>query len=294
MIIAVTGASGSIGSELVPFLISLGHNVIKVSSSELRDGKTVFTYQDLASDRVNIKIDLFIHLASHNSNLEEEMIDDEVQLTNIVLNAMKSLQCKKLIFFSTAKVYGDNSQETHIFQERSKLNPGCYYSEAKKLCEDRIVSASENEISSIIFRLPPLINKSTSSNLGKLLNIARKGIPIVSLSYGDDNNRSFITFNNIKTVFEILLNQERFENKNKIYNLSDNGFISLHNLLNSFGQGNIYIMPKIFSQSLFKIPFLKSFLIKLYGNFMLDNSKLQRDMNVKLTSTIKSVSLIFK
>ena len=248
----------------------------------------------MASESVNIKIDLFIHLASHNSNLTKEMIDDEVELTNTVLKAMSSLQCKKLIFFSSAKVYGDNSQETNIFHEKSKLNPECFYSQAKKLCEELIVDASENEISSVIFRLPPFLNQSKSTNLGKLLSIARKGIPIVSLSYGEENKRSFVTFNNIKKVFEILLNKERFEVKNKIYNLSDNGFISLHNLLKLSGQGNIYSMPKILSKYLFKIPFLKRFLIKLYGNFMLDNSKLKRDMNVRLTSTNKSVSLMFK
>ena len=49
MIIAVTGASGSIGIELVPFLEGLGHSVIKISSSKPSDNNFSFTFKKLAN-----------------------------------------------------------------------------------------------------------------------------------------------------------------------------------------------------------------------------------------------------
>jgi len=295
MIIAVTGASGSIGRELTPFLDSLGFKVIRISFSESSNGETIFSYDDLINNRIHLKVNFFIHLASHNSSLGEGKIDDEVQLTNNILNAMINLQCKRLIFFSTAKVYGENSEEKYIFDETSLPNPKCSYSKAKKLCEDQITfQAEKGNFNAVILRLPPVLNKSQSSNLGKLMRISKKGFPMISLSQGVHNKRSFISFNNIKTVIESFLRSEDVEIKNEIYNLADDEYVSLNHLLRCHGQKSIYTLPKNISKFIFKIPFLKGFLLKLYGNFMLDNRKLKSHMNVKLTTTTESLSIIYK
>ena len=44
MIIAVTGSSGSIGKELVPFLEKLGHIVVKISNSVTNNDQYIFSY----------------------------------------------------------------------------------------------------------------------------------------------------------------------------------------------------------------------------------------------------------
>ena len=295
MIIAVTGASGSIGKELTPFLNSLGFKVITISSSSPSNGETIFSYDDLINNKIHLKIYFFIHLASYNSNLNNAQISNELKLTNSVLTAMPNLQCKNLIFFSTAKVYGDNSKEKHIFDEQSPLNPSCPYSKAKKLCEDKIIIKSKKEkYNSVILRLPPVLNQSQSSNLGKLMNFSQKGFPLISLAQGDDNERSFISFNNIQTVIQALLSRKELNSKNQIYNLADNEYVSLNNLLGFHNQKNIFTLPGIISKQLFKIPFLNRILLKLYGNFMVDNKKLKKDMNVKLSSTTESLSIIYK
>ena len=99
MNIALTGANGSIGKELIPFLIGLGHNVYRISSSIPSDGEFYFSYKELTARSINVKIDVFFHLASINSNLAEEEINDEVNLTRDMLLSLPSLSCKKLIFF---------------------------------------------------------------------------------------------------------------------------------------------------------------------------------------------------
>ena len=53
MIIAVTGPSGSIGRELIPFLESLGHNVLKVSSSIVSDGELNFSFDQLKNKSIS-------------------------------------------------------------------------------------------------------------------------------------------------------------------------------------------------------------------------------------------------
>ena len=74
MNIALTGANGSIGRELTPFLKGLGHNIYTISSSVQRDGERIFSYADLFGKTINVKIDIFFHLATINSQLSENQI----------------------------------------------------------------------------------------------------------------------------------------------------------------------------------------------------------------------------
>ena len=295
MIIALTGASGSIGRELIPFLSSLGFKVITISSSSPPNGKSVFSYDDLKKNNIHFKVHFVIHLASNNSNLDVSKISNELQLTKTILKAMPNLQCNNLIFFSTAKVYGDNGEKQHVFNEQSPLNPCCAYSKAKKLCEEHVITQSDKEsYSSVILRLPPVLNQSKSSNIGKLISFAQKGIPLISLSQGASNKRSFISMNNIQTIIEALLKIKERHAGTEIYNLADDEYISLNKLIGFKNQKRIFTLPKYISRLIFNIPFLNNILLKLYGNFMLDNKKLKRHMNVKLTTTIESVSMIYK
>lgn len=295
MIIALTGASGSIGRELRPFLISLGFRVIIISSSSPSNGVSIFSYNDLKSNNIHLKVHLVIHLASNNSNLNVDKISNELQLTNTILKSMPNLQCNNLIFFSTAKVYGDNSEEKYVFDEESPLNPSCAYSKAKKLCEEQVIIESDKEnYNSVILRLPPVLNQSKSSNLGKLISFAQKGIPLISLAQGASNKRSFISMNNIKIIIEALLKIKEPNSRVEIYNLADDKYISLNQLLGFKNQKRIFTLPKFISRPIFKIPFLNNILLKLYGNFMLDNKKLKSHLNVKLATTIESVSIIYK
>ena len=75
MIIAVSGASGSIGKELIAFLESLNHKVIRISSSIPRDGKLFFSFEDLRNQAIHCSVDIFFHLASLNANLNENNIN---------------------------------------------------------------------------------------------------------------------------------------------------------------------------------------------------------------------------
>jgi nucleoside-diphosphate-sugar epimerase len=293
MNIALTGASGSIGKELQPFLESLGHPIITISSSIPSNGQSIFSYQDLVRKRIPCKIDAFIHLASLNSNLLEEDIDKEVELTRQILNAMRSLHCTKLIFFSTAKVYGDNSFSRAFFAESSTTNPTCPYSEAKKMCEDLIqLKSAELDLDFTILRLPPFLSQADTSNLGKLLRLAKSGAYIPTFNSGNTNQRSFISFVNIKEVFMALL-EGKHASINNIYNLADDQHIALNDLLRIYGDKRILVLPTFVEKLFFKILFVQGILLKLYGNFVIENYKLKNDLDVKLYST-KQAALLHK
>jgi nucleoside-diphosphate-sugar epimerase len=291
MNIALTGAGGSIGKELQPFLESLNHSVITISSSVSGNGESIFSYTDLATSQIPFKVDVFIHLASLNSNLLKEDIGKEVQLTRIILGAMQDLDCSRLIFFSTAKVYGDNSFSEICFLESSVTNPESPYSEAKKMCEDLIQRKSaELNLHSTILRLPPFLGHADSSNLGKLIQLAKSGVYIPSFARGNTNQRSFISFINIKEVIRALLEQ-RHPSINNIYNLADNKHISLNGLLRIFGDKRIVVLPALVEKLIFQISLVQGILLKLYGNFIIENDQLKNDLGVKLCSTQEAVLL---
>ena len=286
MIIAVTGANGLIARELIPFLESCGHTIIRISSSLKSDSKFLFSYQELASNLINIKVDVFIHLASLNSRLNQGDINKEVELTESALSSLVSLQCSRLIFFSTSKVYGDNTSSNIAFTELSLLTPECSYGRAKSKCESLIADRSlSTDLHSIIFRLPPVLNKSHKSNLGRLLGYSRSRIPTFSLPEGETNQRSFISLSNIQLVIKKLLEDPNLFHQSEIYNLADTSAISLNALLRAHSNRVVHNAPKMISQFIFKIPFLKGMLLRLYGSFVIDNFKLQSEMNVKLEST---------
>jgi len=295
MIIALTGSTGSIGKELLPFFRDLGHQVITISSSIAGDGKNNFSYKDLKKRKVPYQVDIFIHLASINSDMSSESIQTEVQLVETVLTSLVSLGCKKLIFFSSSKVYGDNSLRPNFYNEFSALNPQCNYGEAKKLCEEIIsFQSSILDIHYLILRLPPVINQSKQSNIGKLINISRKSTVVLSLAHGNINQRSFISITNIRSFFDHILKNPVLLEKQEIYNLCDNEYISLNELLSVSSKGKIFSLPMVVSKLFFKIPILKNILIKIFGNFVIENKKLTREMGVKLETTKDSLSKIYK
>ena len=293
MIIAVTGANGLIGRELVPFLKNLGHQVLIIASSHSSNfAKNVFSYSDLLDNKISYKVDLFIHLASINSKLTAKQIKDEIHITETVLSGLPLLNCKNLIFFSTSKVYGDNSLDLNYFKESSPLNPICYYGQAKRMCEDLIRKKSLNsDLNALIFRMPPVLNKSEASNIGKLINLSKTGIPIISIAQGNFNQRSFISLNNIRVVIKSILANPKVFQTNETYNLSDDRAISLNELLSISGGKKIYSLPAFLGKFLLYVPFVNSILVKLFGNFVLDNSKLKSEMGVKLKSTAQLLKI---
>jgi hypothetical protein len=117
---------------------------------------------------------------------------------------------------------------------------------------------------------------------------------MVSLTLGEDNQRSFLSIVNIKEIMRAILKNPLLIRNNEIYNLADSNYISLNRLLRLNSSKYILILPKFVSYLALKIPLINRVLLKLYGNFVIENSKLQRDMGVKLLTTEQSLNIISK
>ena len=182
--ILLTGATGYIGSHLWVELLKSNYpvngidnlsnssrqnlEVIKVASGS----SPIFMEGDVRNpeflDHVFTRypIDLVIHLAALKDIQDSMLHKQEYEASNVggmktLLHTMNQHRCKKLVFSSSAAVYGD--QAASPISEASTPAPANIYGETKLECE-RLIGL-ESSIKSIILRF---FNVS-----GRLLPIAR-------------------------------------------------------------------------------------------------------------------------
>lgn len=152
MQILVTGGAGYIGSVTVKQLLDKNHEVIIIDNlskgkKELVDSRAVFYEVDLINKKElkNIfskhEFDWVIHFASAK-DAGESMVNLHPYTKNIncfcnLLSVMDEYGCKKIIFSSSAAVYGDPVEE--LISETHPLKPINYYGFSKLECE-RILS----------------------------------------------------------------------------------------------------------------------------------------------------------
>ena len=290
MNIALTGSSGLIGSKLLLDLQNMGHEVLCISSSRSSPRDNIFLYEEVRSKKCNFNADFIIHMASINSNLTESEVHLEVDLLRKVISDLESLKCKNIIFFSTIKVYGENSFDFSIIDESASKNPECFYGIAKAKCERLLIELShEMKFNYLIFRMPPVLINDPKSNVGKLFQLVEKGIPIPSFAIGDINQRSFLSYELLVFIIKEILKRGIIASS-EAFNLSDHEPISTNGLLKRFGKSinkkpRIIYLPNLLFKAMIKINRLQLILIKLFGNFQLSNAKLKKEF--KLLDTYK-------
>ena len=144
--ILVTGGAGYIGSVCVKRLLDDGYAVVVADNLskgklELVDQRATFKRVDLATDDLAPlfaePVDAVIHFAAYKA-VEESMEDAVKYSANIlgvtrVLNAMVKHEVKKIVFSSTAAVYGD--PEYSPMDEQHPTRPVNFYGETKLLAE---------------------------------------------------------------------------------------------------------------------------------------------------------------
>jgi UDP-glucose 4-epimerase len=169
--ILLTGATGYIGSHLWVELLKSNYPVIGIDNlsnsnrqnleaiKEASSSSPIFMEGDVRNpeflDHVFTKypIDLVIHLAALKDIQDSMLHKKEYEDCNIggmktLLHTMNQHRCKKLVFSSSAAVYGD--QAVSPISETSTPAPSNIYGETKLECE-RLIGL-ESSIKSIVLR----------------------------------------------------------------------------------------------------------------------------------------------
>tara|TARA_B110000305_G_C19349936_1_gene593734 strand:+ start:167 stop:1144 length:978 start_codon:yes stop_codon:yes gene_type:complete len=165
--ILLTGGAGYIGSHVANLLLDKGYNVTIIDSlitgnKKLIPKKADFFVCDIADQKKVSKIinqkkfDLVMHFAGlirvdESVKEPDKYYEFNYEKAKVFLNICFKNNLKKIIFSSTASVYG-NSEEDKV-SENSQLNPLNPYADSKLRLENFIVEQSVKEnIKYIILR----------------------------------------------------------------------------------------------------------------------------------------------
>lgn len=165
--ILVTGGAGYIGSHLVNLLIEKDYQVTVIDNlvtgyKKLVNKKAKFYNYDVADKNIindilnKNKFDLVIHLAGlirvdESIKKPKKYNDYNYIKSKIFLNNCINHNIKKIIFSSTATVYGDSKK--NIISENNRLNPINPYSKSKLKFEKYIINQSKKKnINYVILR----------------------------------------------------------------------------------------------------------------------------------------------
>lgn len=150
--ILVTGGAGYIGGTVATLLTDVGHRVIIYDNlchserSAVPEG-TVFIEGDL-SDRVKLettlrthRIEAVLHFAAlieagESMQRPAHYFSNNTASTLVLFQAMLAAEVKKLVFSSTAAVYGE--PESTPIREDARLHPSNPYGESKLLVEQML------------------------------------------------------------------------------------------------------------------------------------------------------------
>ena len=212
--ILITGGTGYIGSHVIVELYNLGYDKIIIVDSLINSttttlqniykliGKMPLFYNldlKLSFNELNIifktfDIDAVIHLASLKS--VPESIENPIKYydNNVIgiinlLTIMNNNNCKKIIFSSSATVYGNNETcETNIINPDEINNP---YGQTKYICERIIKDMSiYNNFKAIILRYFNPIGYHHSGLIGDNLSNTNLFSAICKLVKNDIENKN--------------------------------------------------------------------------------------------------------
>jgi UDP-glucose 4-epimerase len=158
--ILITGGAGYIGSHVTLLLLEQGYNVVvfdnlcnsyksRIDVLRTLSGKTFPFVQASVEDRDAMmevfkafRITAVMHFAglkSVSESLENPLTYymNNVNATCILLECMKAHDCERIIFSSSATVYGDVSTDAFIVED-SPTSPTTPYGRSKLMCEEII------------------------------------------------------------------------------------------------------------------------------------------------------------
>ncbi len=240
MKVLVTGGAGFIGPYLVGALKNAGHEVVILDNfssgnkANLEDSSATIVEGDIRNlENVESAMDgceLVFHLAAQSSvqrSMENPEEDNEINVlgTKNVLEAAEKAGVKKLVFFSSAAVYG-NPLEFPVTEE-TETKPISPYGESKlsaeKLC-------AESSIPTFILRIFNIYGKGGQGVIPKMLVEANLGrSPKV---YGDgEQTRDFLYVKDLVRACILCLENE--SGKSTILNIASGEETSINDIVSA-------------------------------------------------------------
>ena len=236
--IAVTGASGLIGSHLIPLLFEEGYQLRVLSRRLQKYSNSITQLQgDIRSADAVCNLvrgcNTVIHLAgvAHTSLRSQLEMDEAFQInvggTRNVLDAAQKAGVERVLLVSSAHVYAD--QEGTDLDEQSPTAGNSFYARTKLMVEQAgLEAANSNRLAVVIVRPCLTYGPGVRFNLESLMR-AIQGHYYFHVR-GRNPMRSFLSVGN---AAEAIMYLSQVGVNGRIYNLADNSPIPLVEFIDS-------------------------------------------------------------
>jgi len=245
--ILITGATGFLGKHICRHFSFLKEPFLTIGRQ-----KTNQIVCDLSLDCpiINVKgIDCIIHMAgkAHSapktSAEKQKFFDVNLTGTNNLLIAIESLERlpKSFVFISSVAVYG--LEKGTSISENIPLGASDPYGLSKIKAEQLVINwCNKNSVICTILRLPLLIGKNPTGNLGAMLNGIRKGY-YFNIDGGKAKKSMVLAEDVAKFIPKI-------KDKGGTFNLTDGLHPSFKDLSQSISRSRIINLPLIIAKFL--------------------------------------------
>lgn len=299
-IVLITGGLGYIGSHIYLSLIKKDYYPIIIDDLSTSNISVVKSLTKITSKKVdfyegdirntgfvkniilNKKINTIIHLAGKKS-VEESVINSKIYMdcnvggTESIIKSIEGTDCNKIIFSSSALVYGNTVKQS--IDEQHSLNSNSPYAESKILSEKVLLSKSQNsnDLSIGILRYFNPAGADTSGFIGDNPNSIYKNLFVllddIALGlkdnieiYGNDYETSDGTcirdYLHVTDLAEGHINLIELLNKtssNQIFNLGSGRGYSVLEVLREYEKANkVTFIKKITQRREGDVPILRA------------------------------------
>lgn len=289
MHILITGSSGFIGSNLIPYLKErLPQVAISLVGRKKDTSINKISWNELKNNNFD-GIDAVIHLAglahdTKNNVDEEAYYDVNFELTKYMYDCYMSSGATKFIYVSSVKAVTD--KVVGVLTEEVTPNPITAYGKSKLKAEEYIEINQQEGKDYYILRPCMVHGPNNKGNLNLFYKFIKKGLPYPLGAF--DNKRSFLAINNFCYVVAQLLQNDV---ESGVYNISDDESLSTQELFELIAEASgkkakVWNLSKTIIDSIakvgdiLKLPVNTERLDKLTENYVVDNSKLKKALGI--------------
>lgn len=277
--VIVTGATGFVGKNLIPYLNKLEINASAISRSNLMTN-------------ISVDNDAIVHLAGKAHDIKKTSNPDEYyqvnfELTKKLYDSFLKSKAKKFIFISSVKAAADRIDE--VLTEEDLPRPITDYGKSKLMAEQYIQSQDLPADKSYYILRPCMIHgPGNKGNLNLLYKFVQKNIPYPLASF--ENKRSFLSVENLCFVIADLLKKNI---PSGVYNVADDEALSTNEVVSILAK-SLGKRPKLWAipqnpirilaviGDIIKLPLNTERLDKLTENYVVSNDKIKKALKTEL------------
>jgi nucleoside-diphosphate-sugar epimerase len=239
--VLITGATGAVGPSVVEAFHAAGYSIRTLSIDPPQTGlfsddvevcigdvTDVAIVQSAMQDvEVVVHLAALLHIVNPSPAFREKYEKVNVDGTANVIKAAVQAGVKRVVFFSTIAVYGNN--DGRILTEDSPVKPDTFYARTKLAAERIVLDAkrTDGQPFGTVLRFAAIYGGRVKGNYQRLVQALARGRFI---SIGDGWNRRTLIYDR-DVAKAALLAAQHPKAAGKLYNVSDSHFHTLKEII---------------------------------------------------------------